>query len=136
MSNVYDDLKENGIDVFLEDHKILDKSPLWMKSTEYLRLYLGDYPEEEQDLYLSYYLDELPDLIEEPELLWRLIVFERSIHADDEGKDFWRVPFQDYIKCFPWTEELMDADEKPDLSEWQEKSRIRKAQRQKRKSVK
>ena len=58
MSNVYDELKENGIDVFLEDHKILDKSPLWMKSAEDLRLYLGDYPEEEQDLYLSYYLDE------------------------------------------------------------------------------
>ena len=136
MSNVYDELKENGIDVFLANHTILDKSPLWIKSAEDLRLYLYDYPEGEQDLYLSYYLDELPDLIEAPELLWRLIVFERSIYEDDNDKDSWRVPFQDYIKCFPWTEDLMNADEKPDLSEWQEKSRIRKAQRPKRKPVK
>lgn len=131
MSNVYDELKKNGIDVFLANHSVLDNSPLWMKSAEDLRLYLCDYPEDEQDLYLSYYLDELPDLIEEPELLWRLIVYE-----NDNDKGSWRVPFQDYIKCFPWVEDLMDADERPDLSEWQEKSRIRKVQKAKRKAVK
>lgn len=75
MSNVYDELKENGIDIFLADHKVLSKSPAELKRAEDLRLYLYDYPEDEQDLYLSYYLDELPDLIEEPEMLWRLIMF-------------------------------------------------------------
>ena len=104
-----------------------------LKGAEELRLYLYEYPEDEQDLYLSYYLDELPDLIEEPELLWRLIVFERSIYEDEENKDYWRVAFQDYVRCFPWTEEMLNAVEKPDLSEWQEKSREMKAQKPKRK---
>jgi len=133
MSNVYDELKENGIDVFLADHRVLGKSPMELKGAEELRLYLYEYPEDEQDLYLSYYLDELPDLIEEPELLWRLIVFERSIYEDEENKDYWRVAFQDYVRCFPWTEEMLNAVEKPDLSEWQEKSREMKAQKPKRK---
>ena len=127
--NVYDELAENGIEAFLENHPVLNEPPYNMKDPAKLRSYLIGFPRAEWDLYLSYYLDELPDLVEEPDLLWRLIRFERAIHEGDDDKEAWRVAFMDYVRCFPWVEELMNTDGEPDLLEWQERSRVKKAQK-------